>query len=249
MTTTKFKWTEEATEKLVSLVGSETPVSAETVSSAAETLGTSTRSVAAKLRKMEYAVESMAKKVTSAFSPEDTAALKAFVEANPGRYTYSEIAEQFADGEYSAKAIQGKILSLDLTSSVKKAEKVAVPRTYTESEESLVVKLTQAGKYLEEIAEAVSKEVNSVRGKALSLLRAGIISALPKQRDHVEAAVDPVAEMIDEFPALTVEEIAERLDKTPRGVKVMLTRRGLKAKDYDGAAKAAKSKAKEEAAA
>jgi hypothetical protein len=247
--TTKFKWTEEAAAKLVSLVGSESPVSGATVSAAAETLGTSTRSVAAKLRKMEYDVESMAKKVTSAFSPEDTAALKAFVEANPGRYTYAEIAEQFADGEYSAKAVQGKILSMDLTSAVKKTEKVAAPRTYTEAEEAKVISMTKAGKFLEEIADAVSKEINSVRGKALSLLRAGIIAALPKQRDHVETAADPVAEMIGEFPALTVEEIAERLDKTPRGVKVMLTRRGLKAKDYDGAAKAAKSKAKEEATA
>jgi hypothetical protein len=248
--TTKFKWTEEATTKLVSLVGSDQPVTGATVSAAAEALGTSTRSVAAKLRKMEYDVESMAKKVTSAFSADETEALKAFVEANPGRYTYAEIAEQFGEGEYSAKAIQGKILSLDLTSLVKKTEKVAVPRTYTETEEAKVVSMAKAGKFLEEIADAVSKEINSVRGKALSLLRAGVIAALPKQRDHVETAADPVAEMIGEFPALTVEEIAERLDKTPRGVKVMLTRRGLKAKDYDGSAKAAKAaKAKEAVAA
>ena len=246
--TTKFKWTEEATNKLVSLAGS-SPVSGSTVSTAAETLGTSTRSVAAKLRKMEYEVESMAKKVTSAFSPEDTTALRAFVEANPGRYTYAEIAEQFADGEYSAKAIQGKILSLELTSSVKKSEKTVVPRTYSENEEAEVISLTKAGKFLEEIASALGKEINSVRGKALSLLRAGIISALPKQRDHVETAADPVTDMLGEFPGLTVSEIAERLDKTERGVKVMLTRRALKAKDYDGAAKAAKSAKSKEAVA
>jgi hypothetical protein len=241
--TTKFKWTEEATKKLVALVGSASPVVADTVSSTAETLGTSTRSVAAKLRKMEYTVESMAKKTTAAFSAEDTASLKALVEANPGRYTYSEISEQFADGEYSAKVIQGKILSLDLTSLVKKTEKTAVPRTYTENEEAKVISMTKAGKFLEEIAAAVSKELNSVRGKALSLLRAGTIAALPKQRDHVEAAADPVKEMIDEFPSLTVSEIAERLDKTERGVKVMLTRRNLKAKNYDGTAKKAKAEA------
>jgi predicted transcriptional regulator len=239
--TTKFKWTDEATTKLQSLVGTDNPVTPEEVEAAAEALGTSPRSVAAKLRKMEYSVESMAKKATSAFSPEDTAGLKALVEANPGRYTYSELAEQFADGEYTAKAVQGKILSLQLTSLIKKTEKVAVPRTYSEAEETKVVTMAKAGKFLEEIADAVGKEVNSVRGKALSLLRAGIISILPKQRDHVEAAVDPIAEMVDEFPALTVEEIAEKLEKTPRGVKVMLTRRGLKAKDYDGAAKAEKS--------
>ena len=38
-----------------------------------------------------------------------------------------------------------------------------------------------------------------------------------------------------------VEAIAENIGKTARGVKTMLTRRGLTAADYDGAAKAAKS--------
>ena len=39
---------------------------------------------------------------------------------------------------------------------------------------------------------------------------------------------------------MTVEAIAEAIGKTARGVKTMLTRRGLTAADYDGAAKAAK---------
>lgn len=239
--TTKFKWTEEATNKLVDLIGSTSPVTVDAVENAAEVLGTSTRSVAAKLRKMEYEVESMAKKATSAFSAEDTESLRSLVEANPGRYTYGELAEIFADGEFSAKAIQGKILSLELTKLVKKTEKAPTPHKYTDDEEATVVKMATQGKYLEEIAKAVNKDINSVRGKALSLLRAGTISALPKQRDHVEPAVDPVVEMMNDFPALTVSEIAEKLEKTERGVKVMLSRRGLKAKDYDGAAKKAKN--------
>ena len=40
---------------------------------------------------------------------------------------------------------------------------------------------------------------------------------------------------------MTVEAIAEEIGKTTRGVKTMLTRRGLTAADYDGAAKAAKA--------
>jgi len=40
---------------------------------------------------------------------------------------------------------------------------------------------------------------------------------------------------------LSVEEIAEQIGKTARGVKTMLTRRGLTASNYDGAAKAAKA--------
>ena len=40
---------------------------------------------------------------------------------------------------------------------------------------------------------------------------------------------------------MTVEAIAEEIGKTPRGVKTMLTRRGISAVDYDGASKAAKA--------
>ena len=40
---------------------------------------------------------------------------------------------------------------------------------------------------------------------------------------------------------MTVEAIAEEIGKTARGVKTMLTRRGLTAANYDGAAKAAKA--------
>jgi hypothetical protein len=40
---------------------------------------------------------------------------------------------------------------------------------------------------------------------------------------------------------MTVVEIAEAIQKTPRGVKTMLTRRGLAASDYDGAAKREKA--------
>jgi hypothetical protein len=42
---------------------------------------------------------------------------------------------------------------------------------------------------------------------------------------------------------LTVEEIATAIDKTARGVKTMLTRRGLVASDYDGASKKEKATA------
>ena len=40
---------------------------------------------------------------------------------------------------------------------------------------------------------------------------------------------------------MTVEAIAETIGKTARGVKTMLTRRGLVASDYDGAAKKEKA--------
>jgi hypothetical protein len=42
---------------------------------------------------------------------------------------------------------------------------------------------------------------------------------------------------------MTVEQIAESIDKTVRGVKTMLTRRGITCANHDGAKKAAKNAA------
>ncbi len=237
-----FKWTDEVTAKLLEVVGSESPVGADSVNKAAEALGASVRSVAAKLRKLGHEVVSMAKTRVAAFSKEDGEALVAFVESSPGAYTYAEIAAAFKDGKYTAKEVQGKILSLDLTGSIKKTEKVVVPRTYTPEQEETFVKMANDGAFVEEIAATFGKSIESTRGKALSLLRSGKIAALPKQKvSHATAQVDPLSELSDKVAGMTVAEIVEALSKTERGVKTMLTRRGITCKDYDGAARKAKS--------
>lgn len=234
------KWTEERTAQLVDSVGDESPVSRATVADLANELETSTRSISSKLRKLGYDVE-LASATPRAFSEEATEALRNFVAANSGNYTYAEIAANFP-GDYTAKAIQGKILSMELTSHVKEAPKVEHAKSYSADEEALVLKLIGEGRFVEEIAEAVGKTVQSVRGKALSLQRAGQIDAMPKQRDVKGPAVDPI-DTIGDVAGMTVAEIAERIGKTERGVKTMLTRRGLKASDYDGAAKKEKAAA------
>lgn len=234
------KWTEERTAQLVDGVGDESPVSRSTVAELADELETSTRSISSKLRKLGYDVE-LASAAPRAFSDEVTAELRDFVLDNSGNYTYAEIAENFP-GDYTAKAIQGKILSMELTSHVKEAPKVEHAKSYTADEEALVLSLIRSGKFVEEIADAVGKSVQSVRGKALSLQRAGEIDAMPKQRDVKGPAADPL-EAIGDVASLSVAQIAEKIGKTERGVKTMLTRRGLKASDYDGAAKKEKAAA------
>lgn len=234
------KWTEERTAQLVDSVGDESPVSRATVAELATELETSTRSISSKLRKLGFDVE-LASATPRAFSDEVTEALRNFVVSNSGNYTYAEIAENFP-GDYTAKAIQGKILSMELTSHVKEAPKVEHAKSYSADEEALVLRLINEGKFVEEIADAVGKSVQSVRGKALSLQRAGQIDAMPKQRDVKGPAADPL-DSIGDVSGLSVAQIAEQIGKTERGVKTMLTRRGLKASDYDGAAKKEKAAA------
>jgi transposase len=244
---TTIKWDEARTEELKGLVGDESPVTGATVEKAADALGTTVRSVAAKLRKIGFEVASMAKEHTSKFSDDEAAALREFVEANEGKFTYAEIATQFANGKFSTKQVQGKILSMELTGSVKPTEKVEVARTYTEQEEAAFVAMVEQGKYVEEIAEKLGKSINSVRGKALSLLRSGDIEKIPAQKEsHAKDKEDAIGSL--NIEAMTVAEIAAATSKTERGIKTLLTRRGLTAKDYDGAAKKAKAEAAKDAA-
>ena len=230
------KWTDERTQQLVDFVGNESPVSQAMVADAADELETSVRSVSSKLRKMGYDVELASANASKSFSDEQEATLSNFVTDNSGVYTYAEIASNFEGGAFSAKSIQGKILSMQLTELVKPAPKVETVKTYSEDEESQFISMVNDGAFIEDIAEGLGRSVNSIRGKALSLLRAGEINAIPKQ-EHTKGSskADPLADV--EIDGMTVEEIADEIGKTVRGVKTMLTRRGLQCADYNGAAR------------
>jgi hypothetical protein len=234
------KWTDERTDALTTFVGDESPVSQATVAEAADQLETSTRSISSKLRKMGFDVELASSAGGKSFSDSQEATLNAFVTDNSGQYTYAQIAEHFEGGSFSPKSIQGKILSMELTEHVAPAPKVESVRTYSEAEEVTFIGMVNDGAFVEAIAAELDRSVNSVRGKALSLLRSGDIAAIPRQETTKGSSnVDPLAEV--DVAAMTVEAIADSIGKTARGVKTMLTRRGLTAADYDGAAKAAKT--------
>ena len=235
------KWTDERTQQLVDFVGDSSPVTQAMVAEAAEDLETSTRSVSSKLRKMGYDVELASSVSNRTFTDEQEATLQAFVTDNSGQYTYADIASSFEGGHFSAKSIQGKILSMELTSHVKPAEKPESVRTYSPEEEATFTQMVNDGSFVEEIAEALGKSVNSIRGKALSLLRSGDIGAIPKQKETKGSSkADPLAE-VNDIENMNVEDIADEIGKTVRGVKTMLTRRGLTCADYDGAARKEKA--------
>lgn len=236
------KWTEDLTAQLNGLAGDVSEeVSRETVANIAEELDITVRSVSSKLRKEGYTVEK-AGSAPSAFSEEETEGLRNFLESNPGAYTYAEIAEQMGTG-HNARAVQGKILSMELTGLVKATPPKVAEKSFTEDQAATVVSMTNAGEFLEDIAAAVGKTVAQVRGKALSLLRAEEIQSLPVQRDRKPSQADAFDSLGDKVSSMTVEELVEATGKTARGVKTILTRRRLSAKDYDGAAKAAKATA------
>lgn len=233
------KWTDERVETLVGLVGTDTSaeVSAELQNTAAEQLDVSLRSIASKLRNLDYAVESTAAQTVAKYTPAEEEELRAFVESNAGQFTYAEIAEQVLDGTRNAKQIQGKLLSMELFTKVKPTPKVEVAKKYSDEEEVQFIELMKGNAFLEDIADAMNRPLNSVRGKALSLTRADESLTMPKQREsHAVTKVDALGDLGD-VSEMTVGEIATAIEKTERGVKTMLTRRGITAKDYDGAKK------------
>lgn len=222
-------WNEETEAQLLELTGAKRPVTQETVATVAAEMEISPRSVSSKLRKMGVEVD----KVTPPgrkFTEAQEAELRDFLESNSGEFTYAEIAEQVAGGEFTAKQVQGKILSMELTDNVKPTPKKEATRTYTDEEQETFLKLARSGAYIEDIAEALGKSVNSVRGKALSLNRSHDLD-IPPTRNKAET-VDPFEALGEKRLEMTVAEIAEAIGKSERGVKGMITRRNAPCADY-----------------
>lgn len=235
----KINWNEENTQVLVDAAAGVEVVSVETVEGLAEQLETSTRSVSSKLRSLGYKVQSVSEAKTSPWTDELTAELVEFVEANAGNLTYADVAAAFNGGSFDAKQIQGKVLSLELTGSIKKSEPKVADTKYTEAETEKFVGMVEAGSSVEAIAEAFGRSVQSIRGKALSLLRKELIAKMPIQETKTAKDVTDVLANVDVANS-TVAQIAEQTGKSERGVKSMLTHRGLDCEDYKGAARRAK---------
>lgn len=233
-----MSWTADREKELLGAVGDSRPVSQGTAADAAVVLSVSTRSVSAKLRKMGIEVEKAGPRARK-FSDEQETALVDFLENNAGKFTYAEIADVFAGGEFASKQIQGKVLSLELTGSVKPTPKKESVKTYTDDEETTFVAMANAGKFLEDIAEALGKSLASVRGKALSLNRTEVLASIPVQREsHAVQKIDPI-EALGDISSMTVKQIAEASGKTERGVKTIITRRQLVCADYKAKVKKA----------
>lgn len=224
----QFKYTPEMEERIRSEAAN--GVTPEVVAKLTAEFGYSERSVAAKVRSLGFEVPK--KSEGPKFTAEETKAFSDFLEANTGKFTSAEIAGQFMNGKFEARQVMGKALALEMTSHIKKTEKVAKPKDYTPEEESLVTKLVEEGKFLEEIAEAVGKPVNSIRGKLLSMkLKA------PQRDKKVQATGGSYPGLEEIAGNMTVEELKAHYEKdgterSLRGIKTALTRRKVEAKDY-----------------
>ena len=103
----KFDYTDEMVARMEA--ASSSGVTEEVIQGLCDEFEFPRRSVTAKLRKLGFDVP---KKPGAApvFSPEETEALSSFLTSNSGANTAEEIAETFADGQFTARQINGKAL-------------------------------------------------------------------------------------------------------------------------------------------
>lgn len=244
------KWDEERTAQLVAAVDGQDVVSVQTVLELADALETSPRSISSKLRNLDYTVESSAKAKAPVFTPEQDAELRTFLTTNSGQFTLAEVAEQALNGDFTAKQIQGKVLHLELHADVKATTPKVAVKAYTDEESEQILGLVRSGALMEDIASALGREMGSIRGKILSLSRTHDDISIPKQREYVTtAAKEDALAALSNIAEMAVAAIAEATGKTERGIKTMLTHRGIDVADYKGAVRKAKNEAKAEASA
>lgn len=247
MSTNKITWNDENTASLETAVAGLDVVSQAKVAEIAEEMGGSTRSVGAKLRKLGHEVEKASAKA-SVWTPEMEEELRDFLAANEGTHTYAEIAQVlFSGAGVTDKQVQGKILSMELTGSVKPTPKREAKRTYTPEQEDTYVAMANANESLEAIAEALGVSVVSARGKGLSLVREGRLEAQPVQATSTAARRKDPLDGLD-VAGSTLEALCEATNMSARGLKNMLTRRGISCQDHDGAKKRATLDSKKDSA-
>lgn len=258
MSTIKLAWNEETTKALrakAEAIGGDL-ITQEQVAQIAVELGAefsdekatreaSARSVGSKLRKEGFAVQRADEVEKTSWTEDETAELVRYIQdsydhANDvGTKTYAEIAAAILGGKYTRAQVQGKVLHLQLTDKVKQTPKAVAERKFNPEEEAKIISLVNSGEFLEDIADALDRTSRQIHGKCLSLLREERIANLPEQKVHKESARADVLADLD-VATLTIAEIAEKTGKKEKGVKSMLTRRGLDCKDYKGSTRRAK---------
>jgi len=186
----------------------------------------SVRSITSKLRHMDYDV---AKKVTSkpakSYSAEEEAKIKELA-AKDGIWL-EDIAEALGR---EVKSIGGKLISMGIYGIKKRDKKVNdTPKLFTPEDEAVILKMVDAGEcFIEDLAEALGKEVKQVRGKLAGMRIKGV-----KTRNKKEAAPkiytdEVVAEIKAELAAgKALEDIIESRGLNLRGAITTLTRLGV----------------------
>lgn len=158
-------------------------------------------------------------------------------ETKPVPYDVCEkIGEEF---NVSARSVTGKLRNLGIEYEKKGAQEKA--KSYSEEDEKLIARMAEKGKYIEEIAEKLGREVKSIRGKLLSMKITGVKTrdkAQPKAKTYTEAEENKIEKLAGE--GKYIEDIAEALGRTVpqiRGKLLSMKITGVQTKNKKAAPK------------
>jgi DNA-binding CsgD family transcriptional regulator len=217
-----MKWTEELVAKLVEGLDKNTEVPYSKCQEIAENLNISDRSVTGKLRVLGFKVGRKTKP-GKVYTPEDEERIRKMVEKG---YTQKQIADKLGK---DIKSIGGKLLAMGIKGVERGVpKKEAAPKKFTEAEEAKIKELAENGAYVEEIADALGKTVQQIRGKLVSMKISGVPTKNKKtatKKVYTDAVVEQVKALAAE--GKSVEEIAEALELNEKGLRSKMGKLGL----------------------
>jgi predicted transcriptional regulator len=187
----------------------------------------SERSLSSKMRHMGLKIE---KKTTSApsktYSEADEAKIRELA-AKEGVWQ-EDIAEALGR---DTKSIGGKLVSMGIYGIKKRDKKVKeTPKLFTKDDEQLILKMLDENKvvYIEDLAEALGKEVRQVRGKLAGMRISGVQTRNKKAAKPKIYTDEVVAEIKKELDAgKALEDIAKERGLNAQGMRTTLTRLGV----------------------
>ena len=187
----------------------------------------SVRSITSKLRHMEYNV---AKKNASTapskkYTEEEEAKIREI--ASKEGVWLEDIAEALGR---EVKSIGGKLISMGIYGIKKRDKKVNdTPKLFTEEDEAKILEMVKAGEtFIEDIAEALEKDIKQVRGKLAGMRIKGVKTRNKKAPKAKVYTDEVIAEIKEELAAgKTLEEIVEARGLNLTGAIATLTRLGV----------------------
>ena len=192
------------------------------------------RSIAGKLRHMKADLEkkSVAGKVYSDSDEAKIAEMCADLDNLPWQ---EDIAEALGRG---CKSIGGKLVSMNIYG-VKKRDKVKneTVKMFTPEDEAIIIDLVNADgdTFIEDIAEALGKEVSKVRGKLAGMRVKGVLTrnkVAKKGKVYTDELLAEIKGMLD--VQATLQEIAAKFSLNEKGLHSILAKKGLIAKSVKG---------------
>jgi hypothetical protein len=106
--------------------------------------------------------------------------LLSFASKNYKVYTLEELEQSFKNGRFNSRQISGVLNLNNLGSFIKK--KIENKSNYTQEEVDLIIKMNNEGKFIEDIAEALQKNIRNISCKCASMIKNQLIKRCPQRK-------------------------------------------------------------------